>query len=379
MEFALSKEQELIQKVAKDFAEKYLEPVIDQIYEENTIPEHIIEALAEHGLLGIPIPEEYGGSEAGYVSYVLALEQLAKRSAGVGLFISVNTMTLSALTIFGNDDQKRKYIPAVCQGRLKGSFAFTEPGTGSDPKQLETTAQKENNYFILSGTKRFISNGSYQGPLVVFARDVEFDNVTAFIVDKWCEGYSVSEPWKKISARGSDLVDIYLNNVKVPEENVLGERGQGFQILLTGIALGKIGTSTCALADTSAAFEEALKYAKEKLHRGKPIAKFQSIQLKIADLAIKYELARWLCYRLGYLADTMKDMQQFAKEAALVKSCVGDNAVQAARIALEIHGSYGVMEDYKISRIYKDAILGSQIEGVSDMQKLIVASNLLKS
>jgi alkylation response protein AidB-like acyl-CoA dehydrogenase len=378
MDFALSKEQKLIQKLANDFADKYLEPVINQIQEENYIPQDIFKALAEHELLGIPFSEEYGGSNAGYLSYVLALEQIAKRCAGVGVTISASILGLGAIANFGSEDQKKKYIPEACRGNQVASFAFTEPGTGSDPKQIESTARKEGNYYILNGTKRFISNGSYPGPLVVFARDTEINSISAFIVDKFCEGYSVSEPWKKISAHGSNLVDIYMNDVKVAEENLLGERGQGFQILLTSIAFGKIGTSTCALADTLAAFEEAINYSKEKLHRGQPIAKFQAIQLKIADLAIKYELARWLCYRLGYLADTMKDWQQFAKEAALTKSCVGDNAVDAARISMEIHGSYGLMEDYKISRIYNDAILGSQIEGVSDMQKLIVASNLLK-
>ncbi len=378
MDFSLSKEQKLIQQLASEFAEKYVEPVSNQIYEEKRIPEDLIKALAEYELLGIPFPEEYGGSGAGYLSYVLALEQIAKRSAGLGVTISASMLGAGAIMNFGNEGQKQKYLPPVCQGQHLASFAFTEPGTGSDPKQIESTARKEGNYFILNGTKRFISNGSYPGPLVVFARDTEINSISAFIVDKFCEGYSVSQPWNKICARGSNLVDIYLQDVKVPEENLLGERGQGFPIFLTSIAFGKIGTSTCALADTLAAFEEALNYAKEKLHRGEPIAKFQAIQLKIADLAIKYELARWLCYRLGYLADTMKDWQQFAKEAALTKSCVGDNAVHAARIAMEIHGSYGLMEDYKISRIYNDAILGSQIEGVSDMQKLIVANNLLK-
>lgn len=378
MDFSLTKEQTLIQKLASEFADKYVEPVSNQIWEENRIPDHLIQSLADYELLGIPFPEAYGGSNAGYLSYVLALEQLAKRSAGLGVLISASTLGLGAIFNFGSEEQKQQYIPPVCQGKQLASFAFTEPGTGSDPKQIESTARKEGSHYVLNGTKRFISNGSYEGPLVVFARDTELNAISAFIVDKFCEGYSVSEPWKKICAHGSNLVDIYLNNVQVPEENLLGERGQGFPILLTSIAFGKIGTSTCALADTLASFEEALNYAKDKQHRGQPIAKFQAIQLKVADLAIKYELARWLCYRLGYLADTMKDWQQFAKEAALTKSCVGDNAVDAARISMEIHGSYGLMEDYRISRIYNDAILGSQIEGVSDMQKLIVASNLLK-
>jgi alkylation response protein AidB-like acyl-CoA dehydrogenase len=378
MEFSLSKEQKLIQKIAGEFAQKYVEPIAEKIDKENIIPEEIINTLGELGLLGIPFAEEYGGSGAGYQSYVLALEQIAKCSAGVGVTIGASTLGLGAIDKFGTEEQKQKYMPPVCRGEQLASFAFTEPGTGSDPKQIQSTAQKDGEHYILNGTKRFITNGSYHGPIIIFARDTEVNNISAFIVDKFCEGYSASEPWKKLSARGGKLVDVYLDNVRVPEKNLLGERGQGFPILLASIALGKIGTSTCALGDTLAAFEEAVKYSREKLHREQPIARFQAIQLKIADLAIKYETARWICYRLGYLADNMKDMTQFAKEAALVKSYLGDNAVQAARIALEIHGSYGLMEDYKVSRIYKDAILGSQIEGVSDMQKLIVAGNILK-
>jgi alkylation response protein AidB-like acyl-CoA dehydrogenase len=378
MDFSLNKEQELIQKTANEFAQKYVKPIAEQINDDNNIPDEIFETLGEFGLMGIPFAEEYGGSGAGYQSYVIALEQIAKYSAGLGVTIAASTLGLGAIANFGTAEQKQKYIPPVCQGGELASFAFTEPGTGSDPKQIQATAQKDGDFYLLNGTKRFITNASYKGPIVIFARDTEVNKISAFIVEKFCEGYSVSEPWKKMPARGGKLVDVYLNNVKVSQENLLGEKGQGYAILLESIALGKIGTSTCALADTLASFEEAVTYSKDKLHREQPIARFQAIQLKIADLAIKYETARWVCYRLGYLADTMKDMSHFAKEAALVKSYLGDNAVQAARIAIEIHGSYGLMEDYKISRIYKDAILGSQIEGVSDMQKLIVASNILK-
>lgn len=378
MEFSLDKEQKLIQQMAGEFAQKYIEPAAEKIDKDNFIPDEIIRNLGELGLLGIPFAEEYGGSGAGYQSYVLALEQIAKCSAGIGVTISASVLGLGAIEKFGTEAQKQKYIPPVCRGEQLASFAFTEPGTGSDPKQIQTTAEKDGDHYILNGTKRFITNASYNGPIIIFARDLEVNSISAFIVEKFCAGYKASEPWKKLSARGGKLVDVYLENVRAPQENLLGERGQGFAILLTSIAHGKIGTSTCALGDTLAAFEEAVRYSKEKLHREQPIARFQAIQLKIADLAIRYETARWVCYRLGYLADTMKDMGQFAQEAALVKSYLGDNAVQAARIALEIHGSYGLMEDYKISRIYRDAILGSQIEGVSDMQKLIVAGNILK-
>ncbi|MEN6349948.1 MAG: acyl-CoA dehydrogenase family protein [Syntrophomonas sp.] len=378
MDFNLSKEQALIQKMAREFAEKNLAPRAKQIDEENRIPEEILEGLAELDLFGIPFPEEYGGAEGGYDGYVLALEQISKVSAGVAMTIAAHTLGLGAISAFGTEEQKKKYMVPGCKGKHIVSFAFTEPGTGSDPKQLTTTAEKEGNIYIINGTKRFISNANYPGAMVVFARESESGEVTAFIVDKLSEGYSLSEPWEKIGMHGGQLLDVYLKDVKVPQENLLGKIGQGFPILLLGIALGKIGTSTTALGGTLAAFEEAAKYAKEKTHRGQPIAKFQAIQLRIADLAIKYETARWLCYRLGCLANDIKDPAKFAAEAALVKSYCGDNVVEAAKIAVDVHGSYGLMKDYTIERVYRDAIIGPEIEGVGDMQKLIVAGSILK-
>jgi alkylation response protein AidB-like acyl-CoA dehydrogenase len=378
MDFNLSKEQLLIQGMARDFAEKYIEPVARQIDQENKIPDDILKGLAELDLFGIPFPEEYGGADGGYDGYVLALEQIAKISSGITMTLAAHTLGLGAISTFGTEEQKQKYMVPGCKGNHIVSFAFTEPGTGSDPKQITTTAVKDGDHYIINGTKRFISNANYPGAMVVFAREMDSGEVTAFILDKWAEGYSISEPWEKIGMRGGQLLDVYMKDVKVPADNLLGKVGQGFPILLLGIALGKIGTSTSALGGTLAALEEAKKYALEKTHRNQPIAKFQAIQLKIADLAIKYETARWLCYRLGCLANDIKDPGKFAAEAALVKAYCGDNVVDAARIAVDVHGSYGLMKDYTVERVYRDAIIGPEIEGVTDVQKLIVAASILR-
>jgi alkylation response protein AidB-like acyl-CoA dehydrogenase len=378
MNFELSKEQSLLQAMARDFAEKRLEPIARQIDEENQIPAEILAEMGELELFGIPIGEEYGGAAGGYDGYVLVMEQIARISGGVAMTLAAHTLGLGALDKFGTEEQKQKYLPDACKGKTIASFAFTEPGTGSDPKHLTSTAVKEGDYYILNGTKRFISNANHPGPCVIFARESESQEVTAFIVDKWCEGYSISEPWAKIGMKGGVLTDVYMENIKVPAQNLLGQIGQGFPILLYGIALGKIGTSTAALGGTLAALEEALKYVKEKTHRGAPIAKFQAIQLKIADLKIKYETSRWLCYRLGWLANNIKDPAAFAAEAALAKAYCGDTVVEAAKIAMDAHGSYGLMKDYNIERILRDALIGPEIEGVSDMQKMIVAGSLLK-
>ncbi|HOQ09520.1 MAG TPA: acyl-CoA dehydrogenase family protein [Syntrophomonadaceae bacterium] len=373
MDFNLSKEQLMIQQMAREFAEKYIEPVAEQIERENKIPEDILKGLAELELFGIPYPEEYGGAGGGYDGYVLAMEQLARASGGVAMTISAHCLALSAISAFGTEEQKKKFMTPCCKGEQIASFAFTEPATGSDPKQLATTAVKDGDYYILNGTKRFISNANWPGVIVIFAVDNETNKPTAFLVDKWCEGYSISEPWDKMGMHGGQLLDVYLKDVKVPAENVLAGPGMGYPILQLGISFGKVGVSSTALGGILAAYEEGLRYAKEKMHRDKPITKFQSIQLKIADMAIKYEAARWLTYRLGMLANNVKDPRQFAKEAALTKTFVCDTMVEVARLSIDIHGSYGLMNDYKVSRIYRDAIIGPQIEGVADMQKMIVA------
>ena len=373
MDFNLTKEQLMIQQMAREFAEKYIEPVAEQIDRENVIPEDIIKGLAELDLFGIPYSEEYGGADGGYDGYVLAMEQLARASGGVAMTLSAHSLALSAISVFGTEDQKKEYMTPCCKGEKIASFAFTEPATGSDPKQLTTTAVKDGDHYIINGTKRFISNANWPGVIVVFAVDDQTNKPSGFLVEKWCDGYSISEPWDKIGMHGGQLLDVYLKDVRVPVENMLGGPSMGYPILQLGISFGKVGVSSTALGGILAAYDEGVRYSKEKMHRDAPIAKFQAVQLKVADLAIKYEAARWLTYRLGMLANNVKDPRQFAREAALTKTFVCDTMCDVARISMDIHGSYGLMNDYKIARIYKDAIIGPQIEGVADMQRMIVA------
>jgi alkylation response protein AidB-like acyl-CoA dehydrogenase len=377
MDFKLSKEQELIQKTARDFAEKYIAPVAEQIDRENKVPAEIYKKMTELELFGIPFAEEFGGSGAGYSCYPLAVEQIAKASGGVALTLSVNTLGLSAINALGTPEQKNQFLPPCCRGEKIASFAFTEPGTGSDPKQITTTAVKDGDSYILNGTKRFISCADMEGPIVIFAKDDETNFPTGFITEKFCPGYSVSEPWHKIGMRGGTMTDVYLKDVRVPAGSMLGPKGQGYWVLQAGIAFGKVGVSSGALGGMQAALDLCVKYAKEKQHRDKTIAKFQGVQMTIAKIAEKTEAARWLCYRLGYLAETQKDLRLFAKEAALTKSFVTEAAVDVSRLAIAVHGSYGLMHDYAVERIYRDMIIGEQVEGVADLQRVITASILL--
>ncbi|MGE5396746.1 MAG: acyl-CoA dehydrogenase family protein [Chitinophagales bacterium] len=377
MDFQLSKEQEMIQKAAREYSEKAIRPIALDIARENKVPMEIFAGLGELELLGLPFSEEFGGSGAGYTCYPLALEQIATSSSGVAMTMSVNGLGLSAINVFGTPEQKKKYMPGPCSGKQIASFAFTEPGTGSDPKQLTTIAVRDGDTFVINGTKRFISAADVDGPIVVFARDDEAGYPTAFIVDKNCPGYSVSEPWHKIGMKGGQLLDVYLKDVRVPTENVLGPRGQGYLVLQIGIAFGKVGVSSCVLGGMQRALELCITYAKEKSHRDKTISKFATVQMNIAKIAEKTEAARWLTYRLGYLAENMTDLKMFAKEAALTKTFVTENGVDVSRLAVAVHGSYGLMEDYLVESIYRDMIIGEQIEGVNDMQRMITAGILL--
>lgn len=378
--YRLTKEQELIQKAAREYAEKTIEPIGAQIDRENLIPRAILNDLADLGMFSIPFPEEYGGGEAGYLSYILALEQLCKASLGIGMIISVNAVGLSVLNSFGSAALKERYMPDAACGKTIMSFAFTEPGTGSDPRQLSATAVRRDGKYIINGTKRFISNAGYEGPMVVVCREEESGKATALLVDKFCPGYSVSEPWEKIGAHGGPLYDVYFKDVEVPADNMLGDIGHGMWVLKVAMIYGKIGLVGLFLGAALAAYEEALSYAKTKTHRGTPIAsKFEHIQMTIADMTMKYEAAKWYAYHLGHVADTVKDQNLLIKEAALTKMFVTESAIDLCRMAMSVHGSYGLMKDYKIARIWGDVIFGPQVEGTAPTLKVLAANVILNN
>jgi alkylation response protein AidB-like acyl-CoA dehydrogenase len=380
MDFSLSKEEQLIQKAAKEFAEKGITPLAGEIDKTNTMPADVLEGLAELGMFGIQFPEELGGGDAGYLSYILALEQLSKACSGVGMIISVNSVGLAVINAFGTDMQKKKYMPNAIAGKDITSFAFTEPGTGSDPKQLLTTVRRQDDHYILNGTKRFISNANYNGPMVVVAKEEETGKASAFIINKFCEGYSLSEPWEKIGAHGGGLYDVYFKDVKISTANMLGKNGEGLWVLKIAMVYGKIGLVGLFLGQALAAYENGVKYAKEKTHRGESIAnKFEHIKISIADMAMKYDASRWHAYHLGWAADHYKDSMQLVKEAALTKVFVVENAVDIARISMGIHGSYGVMRDYEISQVWRNVILGPQVEGTIPILKIMGAGVILNN
>lgn len=377
MDFNFSQEQSRIQNMAREFAEQVIDPVAEVIDRENRLPPEVCQGLGEMGFFGLPFSPVYGGTGAGYDCYVLAMEQIARASTGPAMMISAHSLALGAIDKFGTEEQKALWMASSCQGRTVASFAFTEPETGSDPKQITTTAVEDDDGYVINGTKRFISNADYPGPIVVFAKDSASGRPTAFIVEKLCPGYTLSTPWHKIGLHGGSLYDIYLKNVRIPKSQLLGNLGGGYPILQFAISFGKIGVCSVSLGGMLAALQASEKYAREKTDGNIPIASLQSVQLKIADMAGKYEAARWLAYRLGCLGNSPGHPVIFAKEAALTKTFVCDTGVDVARTAMDIHGPDGLLESYKVSRIYRDAIMGPQVEGVSDMQKLITAGVIL--
>lgn len=377
MDFNLSPEQSRIQTMAREFAQQVIDPVAEVIDRENRLPPEVSQGLGELGFFGLPFSPDHGGTGAGYDCYVLAMEQIAWASTGPAMMISAHSLALGAIDKFGTEEQKTQWMTSSCQGKTVASFAFTEPETGSDPKQITTTAVEDGDAYVINGTKRFISNADYPGPIVLFAKDSASGKPTAFIVEKLCPGYTLSTPWQKIGLHGGSLYDIYLKNVRIPKSQLLGTLGGGYQILQFAISFGKIGVCSVSLGGMLAARQASEQYAREKTDGNIPIASLQMIQLKIADLAGKYEASRWLAYRLGCLGNNPGHPMVFAKEAALTKTFVCDTAVDVARIAMDIHGPDGLLEAYKVSRIYRDAIMGPQVEGVSDMQKLITAGVIL--
>jgi alkylation response protein AidB-like acyl-CoA dehydrogenase len=374
MNFNLTVEQEMIQKTAKEFAEKTIMPIAKKIDEDNFAPQDLYEQMANLGFFGIPYKEEYGGLGLDYNSCVLAVEQIARVSSGVALSLSVHYLGLSAINLFGTEEQKIKFMTNACLGKEIASFAFTEPDTGSDPKQIKTIATKKGDYYILNGIKRFISSADLKGPMVVFANEESSGKNTAFVIHKMCQGYTLSSMWDKIGLKGNRSYDVYLDGVKVHAKDMIGNIGQGYLILQAAIALGKLTMSSLFLGLAQGALEESKSFVTTRNHRDGTISKFMNIKMKLADIAIKVEAARWLVYRLGFLVDEMKDYTRIAQESALTKTFVTETAQEVARLAVSVHGSYGVMKDYKVERIYRDSIIGGIIELENDVQRLIVSS-----
>ena len=378
MDFTLTEAQRAIQETVRNFARMEIIPKAAEYDQREEFPWEIIRGLADLGLLGILIPEEYGGAGMDYGSYVVILEELGRADAAVALTVEAhNSLAVNHILLFGTEEQKRRYLPPLATGEMLSAWALTEPGSGSDAAALRTTAVYQNGTYTLTGTKNFITSGGVAGMHVILAVTDSTRGargISAFILERAWPGFSVGRREKKLGVRSSDTAQLLLDQVKVPAENLLGERDHGFIDALQVLDGGRVGIAALAVGLARAALEESITYSKHRAQFGQPISSFQAIQFKLADMATAIDGARMLTYRAAFLADQRKP---FTKEASMAKVYSAEAAVRAANQAVQIHGGYGYMTEYPVERYLRDAKLCEIGEGTSEIQRLIIAREIL--
>jgi len=375
MDFTLSGESKLMVKAARDFAEQVIEPTAAKIEEEDALPDDILQKLAKARMLGMMIPREYGGVGSTALNVILILEELAKTGSAAAFLMAFCNSVAETIYHWGSEDLRRRFLPPLCDGSSYPAMAFTEPGTGSDPTAITTTALPDGNSYILNGTKRFITQGHKRGFGVFYAKD-EDERITAFMVDKSSQGYSWSKPWALMGLAGQGLVDVFLKDVKVPKEDILGEKGRGFHILLRWIAGERVQQMAFMVGMGQACLDESLRYAKERMVGGRPMTAMQGFQWMLAEMHTSIEACRWWTYRVASKQDEGTDIQV---DSAALKLFVVPTIQEVARKALQIHGSYGYCKDYKMERLYRTIAHAGVTAGSTEIQKTIVGSALARS
>ncbi len=379
MDFRLDANQKLVQEMVRDFAAKELVDVAVEIDKSREFPWPTLKKMAGLGLLGMIIPEEYGGGGIDFVSLAIAVEEISRVCASHGVIVAVD-QTLAAYPImkFGNDSQKKKYLPLIAKGEAIGAFALTEANAGSDPAALETTAKREGEHYILNGSKRFITNGGEASVFIVFAstdREKKHKGISAFIVDGDAPGFSVGEHEDLLGLRATANCELMFDDCNIPKENLLGAEGDGFKIAMHIIDTSRIDIGAQAVGIAQGALDHALKYAKERKTFGKPICEYQMIQSKLAEMALRIESARLLVYRAAAYKD--QGAERYSKESAMAKLAASEAVMYCVREAIQIFGGYGYTKDYPVERFYRDAKVMEIYEGTSEIQKIVIARSLL--
>jgi butyryl-CoA dehydrogenase len=380
MDFDLTEEQQMIRDMVRNFAETEVRPIADEIDRKSEYPAEIVQKLCELGILGILVPEEYGGSGASYLSYILAIEELSRVCASTGVTVETHTsLGTEPIIDFGSEAQKRKYLPPLAKGELIGSFALTEPNAGSDSSALETVAVPDGDNYVINGSKMFISNAGVAGVTIVLAKTDRtapgVRGISAFIVERDTKGYIVGPPLDKLGIRASKTALLTFEDMRVPKENLLGKPGEGFKIAMHALDGGRIAIAAQALGIAQASYEEAVAYAKERVQFGKAISQLYAVQEIIADMATDIEAARLLTYHAAWLKDRGV---RYGKEAAMAKLFASDIAMKHSVKAVQVHGGYGFMMEYPVQRHMRDAKITQIYEGTNEIQKLVIANNIFR-
>jgi len=378
MDFALSPQHEEIRRTVREFAERRIAPVADEMERKGEFPHEIIREAADLGLLGVPYPEEIGGTGLDSLAYAITIEELSRVSGSVGIIVSAHTsLGCNPIWLAGTDAQKENYLRPLASGEKLGAYGLTEPGAGSDSRGTRTRAHRSGDCWVLNGSKRFITNAGVADTYIVTAvtdREADSGNISAFIVDAGTPGFSIGRMEEKMGLHASNTGELLFDDCAIPVENLLGEEGEGDKLFLRTLDGGRIGIAAMALGLAQAAFEAASAYAKERRQFDRPIASFQGVAFMIADMATDIDAARLLTYRAAWLKDQGRP---YTTEAAMAKLFASETAMRVTNDAIQVHGGYGYITEYKVERYLRDAKLTEIGEGTSQIQRMVIARNLL--
>ncbi|MCX7836108.1 MAG: acyl-CoA dehydrogenase [bacterium] len=375
----LPEEVLMLRDMVADFAKTELAPIAISIDEEQRFPMEQVKKMGELGLMGIPYPEEYDGAGLGYLGYAVAVEEIAKVCGSTALTLAAHvSLGIGPIFLFGNESQKKKYIPPMARGEVLGAFGLTEPGAGSDAGGTQTTAVKDGHEWVLNGQKIYITNASYASTYVATAvtdKSKGTKGISSFIIERGAPGFSVGKKENKLGCRGSDTATLHFDNCRIPEENLLGELNSGFKQFLTVLDGGRISIGAMALGIAEGAYLAAVKYSQEREQFNRPISEFQATQMKLATMATEIEAARHLVYFAAKLKDADKN---YIKYASMAKLYASEVATRCCLTAIQIHGGYGYVQEYEVERMLRDAKLTEIGEGTSEIQRLVIARRILQ-
>lgn len=383
MDFGLTQKHEMARTLFREFAEKEVKPLAQEIDESERFPRETVEKMGKYGFLGIPVPKEYGGQGCDILTYAICVEELAKVCGTTAVIVSAHTsLCIDPILTYGTEEQKKKYLPDLASGRKLGAFGLTEPGAGTDAQGQQTKAVEDGDAWVLNGSKCFITNGKEADVYIVIAvtgtvekRGRQMKEISAFIVEKGTPGFTFGTKEKKMGIRGSATYELIFTDCRIPKENLLGAKGNGFKIAMHTLDGGRIGIASQALGLAEGALERTAEYVKERKQFGRSISQFQNTQFQLADMATKVEAAQLLVYKAARAKDTQKN---YSVEAAKAKLYASETAMEVTTKAVQLHGGYGYIREYEIERMMRDAKITEIYEGTSEVQRMVISADLLK-